>query len=181
MTIDYRIEYSALHNRGEKIFSGLSVMPWKADIERLVFETRPARILDYGCGKGAQYKDDALNNRWPRNIDLVLYDIGVWKFRNKPQGVFQGIICTDVLEHVAEDDVSEVLREIFSYADNEKESFVFFSICCRLAKKSFSNGVNLHLTVRPPGWWMERIDALKPEGVRLLCKFTGDGRPDRKD
>ena len=64
--------------------------------------------------------------------------------------------CTDVLEHIAPEDVDTVLRNIFDAADN-----VFLAIST--AKDHFGNvlvGEPLHLTVESPYWWHDKLTAL---------------------
>ncbi|HKZ43150.1 MAG TPA: hypothetical protein VJ044_19485, partial [Candidatus Hodarchaeales archaeon] len=59
----------------------------------------------------------------------------------------------DVLEHVPEEEIDEVLKEIFEYA----QKFVFLSISTKLADKKFPDGENVHVCVKPPDWWLEKL------------------------
>jgi hypothetical protein len=75
------------------------------------------------------------------------------------------VICSDVLEHVPEQLVDNVIEELFGYA----RLFVWMSICCRQAKKHFPDGTNLHVTVQPEAWWIARIARYARAGEGPAC------------
>jgi hypothetical protein len=170
--MDYAKEYGALHKRSNKIFSGRSITPHAGTIKELVTWAGAKTLLDYGSGKGLQYRIDGIHHKWG-GILPTCFDVGVIAFKQKPVGKFNGVICTDVMEHIAEDDVQFVMDEIYDFVDQTRPGFVFFAICCRLAKKSFSNGKNLHLTVRPPDWWADKVRKYRREDLRTTLIFTG--------
>ena len=83
-------------------------------------------------------------------IDYVhCYDPSYAKYSTLPLGPFDGVICTDVLEHCPEDDLPWIVTEIFAYAEN----FVYANVACYPAMKRFPTGENAHCTVRAPEWW----------------------------
>ena len=57
-------------------------------------------LLDYGAGQGWQYTEECYHVLW--NIMPTLYDPAVAAFHVKPSQRFDGVICTDVLEHIPE-------------------------------------------------------------------------------
>jgi hypothetical protein len=79
----------------------------------------------------------------------------VEQFAARPDSRFDGVISTDVLEHIPEEDIDWVLAECFGFA----RRFLYMNIASYLAVKILPNGWNAHVTVRPPGWWRERIEA----------------------
>jgi hypothetical protein len=81
------------------------------------------------------------------------FDPGVPEFAQLPSLPSDGVVCTDVLEHVPEEDIPWMLSELFRLA----ERFVFANIAAFPASKTLPNGWNAHVTVRPPSWWAERI------------------------
>jgi hypothetical protein len=108
-------------------------------------------LLDYGCGAGDAYKQPHrlhrhLGMRW---FDVTLYDPAFPEHDEKPRGTFDGVICSDVLEHVPEDQVDALVATLFGHA----RRFVWASVCCRPAKKVFPDGTNLHCTIQPIDWW----------------------------
>lgn len=160
---DYGALYRPLHEANEKAFAGYSLKHHLAVIEELVWRLAPEkpdlrlRLLDYGSGKGYQYLQKRMHNAWG-GILPYCYDPGVRQLAEMPEGSFRGIICTDVMEHIAEPDVDAVLDHIFDQLTDGRPGFVFFAICCAPAKKTLGDGRNAHLTVRPPEWWRQKID-----------------------
>ena len=105
----------------------------------------------------------------------TLYDIGVPEISRKPEGSFDGVICTDVMEHIEEGDIDEVLHYIINTADK----FVFFHIACRPSKrKRLPDGRDVHLTVKPPHWWNMKIWAVQEvadTAPLIKCRFDTRG------
>ena len=148
---------------GSRTFDGRSLKPQVARIRRLIERTGARRLLDYGCGKGTQYdlpvfeiegvgRWDGLLDYW--GVDEVhCYDPAYAPHSRLPEDQFDGVICTDVLEHCPEEDVDWIIGEMFGYATQ----FVFATIACYPAMKRLPNGDNAHCTVREPEWWQERF------------------------
>jgi hypothetical protein len=117
-------------------------------------------LLDYGSGAGDAWKQPhrmhrELSMRW---FDITLYDPAFPEHDEKPHGLFDGVLCSDVLEHIPEQDVDAVVAELFAHA----RMFVWASVCCRPAKKSFPDGTNLHCTLYPIEWWHALFERLAP-------------------
>lgn len=142
-------QYKHLHAKGK--FPGYSLKLHVGTIGSLIKRTGSESLLDYGCGKGWQYSEMELHHAW--GIMPSLYDPAVPGLHRKPVGRFDGVICTDVMEHIPERNIPATLDEIFGYA----EKFVFLSICTRPSKKTLPDGRNCHLTVRPHEWWLDKI------------------------
>jgi len=167
--MDYAETYGKLHAR-EKAFSGYSIKPYVERIGDLVRNTAADRLLDYGSGKGYQYLARRVHNHW--GILPHCYDPGVRQLRDCPEGPFQGIICTDVMEHIEERDVDRILDHIFSLTDPNRHGFVFFAIACRPAKrKRLPDGRDVHVTIRPPDWWRERLARFERSGLVIEAEF----------
>lgn len=146
-------EYKRLAATGQQ-FRGLSCLQHAEQIGELIKATGSKTLLDWGCGGGDQYrKPHQLQKRW--GVDRPrLYDPHFPRYSGKPIGRFHGVICTDVLEHLRETAVDAFIAGLFNHA----ERFVFASVCCRPAKKVFSNGENMHLTIQPYDWWHAKFE-----------------------
>lgn len=145
-------QYREMH-KSDRYFKGTGTVRYLAPIGKLVVKCGSHKLLDYGSGKGDQYKRPYnLDKAW--EVNVTCYDPGVPEFSQFPSGTFDGVICCDVLEHVPEEDVQRTLIRIFSVADQ----FVFLSIATVPAKKSLPDGRNVHLTVKPKTWWDVQID-----------------------
>lgn len=140
--------------------------------------------LDYGSGKGKQYlpsefrAEDGtthpdLQSYW--GVESVkCYDPGYEKLSTLPQGTFDGVISTDVIEHCPEEDLDRILEEFLSYARN----FVFANIACYPANKALPNGENEHCTVRPVAWWQKKITEVASRHPSIHYRFNFELRDD---
>ena len=171
-------EYINLHENGnktipaDKMFNGISLIYYIPDLMEVVLNKEKAKsILDYGCGKGKLYSsteyntlnldkkgrrlNDSLPNLWQLDY-YALYDPGYKEYSKLPKGKYDGVICTDVIEHIDENDCDWILDEIFSYG----RKFIYLTIACYKALKTFDNGKNLHVNIQEPEYWKKKLDKL---------------------
>ncbi len=163
--------YQQMHREGvpdqkiaaEKTFPGTTALLYATPVRDLIINTHSKTMLDYGCGKGQQYKMrdmpmydgsicPSLQSFWKLD-SITCYDPAYPEFMTLPEGKFDGVICTDVLEHCPEEDMPWILDTLFSYATK----FVFATAACYPAKKTLPNGDNAHITLRPPQWWQQLL------------------------
>jgi len=163
--------YKKLHVNPKR-FLGYSLKRNLEEIKKAVEENEPESLLDYGCGKGYQYLNRRYHEYWGGLLPHC-YDPGVVGLNEKPERKFDGVICTDVLEHVPEKNVEEVLLDIFSYAN----SFVYLSICTRLARKTLPDGRNCHLTVKDEKWWngvLAKVSLHSSTDLKIYVKYLDE-------
>jgi len=178
--------YRKMHQEGEqfsglpaeKTFTGHSLVPQARRILELIDMTGARTILDYGCGKGEQYKASpvvipgegeyhSVQDYWV--VDSIhCYDPNYLPFSTLPTGTFDGVVSTDVLEHCPEPDLPWILDEIFGFA----RLFVFANVACYPAKKRLANGENAHCTIRPPEWWTRLIGEVAANHPQVKWKFV---------
>jgi hypothetical protein len=176
--------YRTMHDEGakqvgkppEKTFRGRSLRPHIARIGDLVRETKAATLLDFGAGKAILYDDlpgDPPGSRsksmksWG-DARVTCYDPGYEPFSGPIEDKYDGVICTDVLEHIPEEDIPWVLDKLFRHA----RSFVYAVAACYPARKALPNGENAHCTLQGSEWWHGQLDAAsrRNPGVRwTLC------------
>lgn len=162
-------QYRSLHAEGEKrlglppeaVFPGQSLFPQMKRIKRLIDMTGARSLLDYGCGKGRQYDPvtepvhglavgETVMDYW--EVDNVhCYDPCYSPYSRRPEGRFDAVISTDVLEHCPEEDIPWIVDDIFKRAD----LFVFANVACYPAKKHLPDGQNAHCTIKSVSWWEE--------------------------
>ena len=165
-------EYQRLHGEGdrrlglapEETFEGHSLLPHVENIAVMCRRHHAVTLLDYGAGKGMQYKiacvtvegrdkQFTIPVHWGIRY-LTCYDPAYPPFAQLPAGrTFDGVICTDVLEHCPAEDLPWIIAELFELAGN----FVYAGVASFPAMKHLANGENAHCTIRPDAWWRELI------------------------
>jgi hypothetical protein len=144
----YLEQYRNLHGQGR--FPGRSMMQWVPQIADLVAEFKSTKLLDYGCGEGRQWSHERVQNVLGVEIP-TLFDPCTDAWSARPQGLFDGVICTDVMEHVPDGELKGVVEDIAGFATQ----WAFISVCCRQANLKFEDGTNIHVTIHPFDWWKE--------------------------
>lgn len=175
---------AALQYQAKDMFKGYTMLNSAAAIRSYITRTHAQTILDYGCGKGQQYEArnveipgkglvNSVQEYW--GVDSITrYDPAYTPFSTLPEGTFDGVICTDVLEHCPEMDIPWILSELFRYA----ERFVYANVASYPAKKTLPNGENAHCTIQPPQWWKQRIleaAETNPDVIYNFCIINKQG------
>ncbi len=165
--------YKNLHEEGDVInnisaketFDGRSLIPHVNHIRSLCLNNSSKTLLDYGSGKAMGYDVataelpdgtvvKGIKSIW--NIDnITFYDPGYAPYSTLPDGKFDAVISTDVLEHIPEEDIPWVLAEMFAYA----RQFLFCTIALYPAEKILPDGTNAHITLKDAGWWANQLEA----------------------
>ncbi len=170
MSDDLIARYREMAAGGEQ-FRGLSLLQHSKQIGDLVRQHRAKTLLDYGCGAGdAYHSPHKIHREWGlRWFDVKLYDPAFPRLDEKPRGKFDGVIASDVAEHIPAEEVDEFVKTLFSHA----RKFVWASICTRPARKSFpGTDVNLHVTLKDMVWWRDTFFEHAPEGVSFYLVET---------
>lgn len=183
-------QYRNMHREGEKFlgiapektFPGGKLLPQATRIKRLIERTGAKTLLDYGSGKGQLYQRKPVEvpavGSWPSIQaywglqEICCYDPCYEPFSHLPNEKFDGVICTDVLEHCPEEDIPWILDELFSYA----RRFVFANAACYPARKHLPNGENAHCTIREPAWWRARLQEVSAQYPDVLWEVWVQSR-----
>ena len=163
--------------KAENLFNGVSIIPQLPKIHLLCQKLGAKTLLDYGCGKGLQYRArniKLLSGEVIPNVQSYLgvdaitcYDPGVAEYQKFPDGKFDGVISTDVLEHCPEPDLPWILEEMFGAA----RMFVFANIAAYPAGKRLQNGENAHCTVQSQEWWNAIIAPIAARHPGVFTRF----------
>ena len=159
---------------------------------------RAVTLLDYGCGKAihtymplSAHGNKTLLGRFNGMIQCYYsYDPAVQQYAMKPPNgmVFDITCCADVMEHVPEEFVPQVLTEIGSYT--KYDGVMLFSISSNQAKKMFKDGENLHATIKSIDWWVRAIRdycgnksfvLINDDQARLTQELSPEMRQELKD
>ena len=183
--LDYAGLYKPLHEASGGKFFGGKIRGIDTVVD-LVRRTKPERLLDYGSGKGRQYLVKRVHERWGGLLPHC-YDVGVAELAERPDGKFDGIICGDMMEHIAPEDVDAVLADIFSFIRIRQtpmyslgpalQSFVYFHISCvPSTHKYLLDGRNVHLCIEPPEWWNEKLARFQRDGLIIEARYETEFR-----
>ena len=178
-------KYKLFHKNGIKdlpgfsTFLGYSLTKWIIKIQNILKKNNCNSLLDFGCGKAFLYKnkfrlgDKEFNNLYDFwNVqDIYLYDPGVEEYCIYPNKKYDGIICTDVVEHIPEDDVINFIDELFKLANK----FIFVVIATKPASKHFEDGSNIHLCLKTQDKWNEIFMGFKNKypNINQYIYFNG--------
>ena len=136
-------QYKILH-KAKKNYGASSIM-YIDEISSAIDYLKPQIVLDYGCGKGILI--DKLQIKYP-NIKFYKYDPAIPDWNTLPVNTADLVINTDVLEHIPEDELPSIIKEISQISQN-----VFFGLHHTKAGQILPNGENAHCTVKPPIWY----------------------------
>ena len=171
--------YKDMHKISDGMFNGRSLLKFVDIIKAYLENNNCKSILDYGCGKGILYTDNynvltteidaPLHKYW--NLDSYeLFDPAHEEHSKLPIHKKDAVICTDVLEHIAEDDLDWVVSEIFSYA----KKIVFLNVACFEALKTLKDGRNAHISVFSPDAWIQFLADKSREFKHLKIYLFAD-------
>ena len=148
-------DYKDLHEK--KCFAGNSIVNYVPQIKQLFWSYRPKSMLDYGCGRASPYYGDEMLpmvDKLGYEMELSLYDPAVEAYSIKPIDPVGAIICCDVLEHIPEDELDEILSHIYSLA----RVFVFFAIALVPdGNRKLLDGSDVHVTLKTKEAWLNLI------------------------
>lgn len=121
----------------------------------VIAELGAKRVLDYGCGQ-----TDLSKHLKDKTLSFHRYDPSIAELNQVPEGPFDLITCTDVMEHIPPQDIEDVLRHIRQRGDK-----VFFNISTRPASTILADGRNAHLSVLTAEDWITKVRAVFPDAV----------------
>lgn len=118
---DRCLEEAAKHHASSKTYSGLFLRPHAPFIKQIIEEYGVKSILDYGAGKGEQYKwimprhGTTLEQYW--GIEVAKYDPCWPPFAKEPQGKFDLVMCAHTLGSVPITDLGWVVDRLYSLSN----------------------------------------------------------------
>ena len=149
---------------------GVASLQMAPAVKKIFEDSNFISISDYGAGK--------------KNLEKKLIELGLKSFKYYPYDpVFPEygppieadiVCCIDVLEHIEEAYLSNVLDELKKITIK----LGFFTIATKPASKFLKDGRNAHLIQKPASWWLPmmcsrfEIDFLQniPLGFCLIVK-----------
>jgi len=126
-------------------------------------------LLDVGCGTGAAVRyHREIGGIEAYGIDFAQQAIDTWKqflvdkfcFVGAAEDIpfkdnaFDFVTCTDMLEHIPEENVPRVLKEMFRVG---RDRFFFAVSLAPANVKMPHDGSEPHVCLKEPEWWVEQI------------------------
>lgn len=161
----------AKHRIGKNVFRKDSYWPklWR-DIKSAYDEHSCAgHLLDVGCGDGAIRELAAKDRIRVFGLDLSRYaraNVFGESFRLPfSDKCVDAVVSIDVLEHIPEERIDESIYELARVS----RKIAYVTISYREERGKVAEVGPLHITVRPPEWWRERIE-------RFFCAELREGK-----
>jgi hypothetical protein len=132
------------------------VKPWsgthgKYAEEVLMRACKGDRILDFGCAK--QDLKKRVKEIVGNDVDVVGYDPGQPGLDIFPEGDFDIVVATDVLEHIEPETLEMTLLTLGIVC----RKAMFFVVSTRATGNKLPDGRDHHLIVKPREWWEEKF------------------------
>jgi len=165
---EYRKQIEEYH--AKKSWGG-AVRGREQELNMYMKMTNSSSILDYGSGSG-DYKRHTHWTWEDPGYTIHEYEPGKPELAGDPP-VCDASICIDVMEHIETDKVDNVIKHIYDKTNH----WTYQNIALGAANGAFPNHVNLHLTIKPADWWMEKLtpywDLVKIQVTSRAFHFIG--------
>ncbi len=178
---DEAVKYEAAET-----FRGRGVFSHAKTIRKLVRATQSGTLLDYGSGKGEQYTDDVFQNgeRIANSLheywnvrNITCFDPAITDDLSPIEKTYDGVIATNVLDLIPEEDLFWVIELLFETADK----FVFANVMDYSSQTFLPNGENARITRRSSIWWRGMFAAAARNRPDIkYCIAFGSRRPDNQ-
>ena len=132
-------------------------------IKSHIDKTGSKTLLDFGCGECLHYKVNKLHEYWGIG-ELRCYDPAISEYAERPTKKYDAVINTDVLEHIPEYDLANVIQDIFDHA----EKMVYLRIATSPARAILPNGDNAHCTLKTHNEWVELVRDFKKDQYTVI-------------
>jgi len=147
--------YEKYHN--DPAFHNLGSATYKGDIVKKIYGNKITTILDFGCDSGFAVRKfrkigyQAFGYEYSKvAFDKYLKEPIFYNDINKIHDTYDMIYSTDVLEHIPEEDIPDVLDNLFHLCNK----YVFMTISLRPS----SNNNAYHCTLKSRNWWNEKFN-----------------------
>lgn len=143
-------QYAAIHKT--QIYGNTSLKKYPFIIP-YVRALRPKDVLDYGCGQSHLYK--VIEH--VTNTNVFRFDPAIEELSVLERSHYGLLISIDVLEHIPEPELHEVLQTLSSLSEN-----CLIVIDTKIAQTILPNGQNAHATIKPIAWWRTKLREVFP-------------------
>tara|TARA_R100000808_G_C2081311_1_gene105018 strand:+ start:53 stop:598 length:546 start_codon:yes stop_codon:yes gene_type:complete len=163
--------YKTLHEQDPSY--GATSIGYLLEVEKIIKQRKFGAfdelnsVIDFGCGKGTLLK--ALNDS-NLSVNVDGYDPAIPEYKDLPDKKYDMLICTDVLEHVYEDE----LRGVYNQFDILDPSVMYLVVCTREAYSILPDGTNAHKTIKDICWWIKELKNYFDNYSVELLRYNGE-------
>jgi hypothetical protein len=158
-----------LHATSKK-FNGRFFLRYAPDVAPLIKAHECKTLLDYGCGKGVQWKrqPDGTMLADQLGVEVAMYDPGWPPVAKEPQGRFDIVVCTQVMGSVPIVDLPWFIGRLYGFA--EKAVYIGERI------KPVRKQLHAHMAAqmpheKPHEWWAEQLRSVPiPDGLPVVLR-----------
>lgn len=147
----------------------VGIKAWRSLLRQRDFSSIK-RVLDVGCGFGQGVAMCRNKGIEAYGVDIAEGLLPYWQMANitqfctnssadkipYPDNHFDLITCFDVLEHIPEEGIDDVLKEMYRIGTSD----YLMSICLTLSFSKMFDGSEPHLLVKPLDWWMDKLEEI---------------------
>ena len=166
--------YTRKHATDLKFSRGTALLKHIPEIVQIYREHHCKSILDYGCGKAVWWFSEFFKPVFNSEPKVRLYDPYVPEYSKLEGGTYDMVICTDVMEHIPEDEVQDVINKLFELTTR----VLFVNISTVPARKRFPDGTNIHITIKTEKEWTDmfhktriKLEKQNKTNYRVVLRF----------
>ncbi len=137
--------YREIHN---KTVYGASSLKYVRYLRPHIQILKPKSILDFGCGQSVLLERLGLGE----DVQTYRYDPAIAEYAKLPDIVADLLINIDVLEHIEEHNLDDVISTMRKSCKNALIAVDTVPAACRLP-----DGRNAHVTLKPHAWWKQKL------------------------
>ena len=146
ITEEYRTLQKKLHENPDYGIASLHFAPL---VSKIIKNLNVESLSDYGAGKKNLSK-----GLTKLGIELKVYHPYDPAFPEYGEPKTADLVCCiDVLEHIEESFIENVISELRSITDK----LAYFTIALKPAGKILKDGRNAHILLKPEDWWLNLI------------------------
>ncbi len=134
---------------------------FQEQVEKLSAATQSRTLLDYSFGIGPSFTGSS-------GLEVSHYNPACATSARSACEAVDGVLCTDTLDFLPDEDVPWMLEELFRYAHR----FVSVSVSSVPYERRLPNGSRLQGRVRSLPWWRTHLDSLSPRYPNVQWHLT---------
>ncbi len=130
--------------------------PLPKELHDLAAKAGAMTVLEYALGaedNGYETAEGSVSR--DAELTITRYDPAVPSLSERPSGRFDGVVCTEGLDFLPDEDVPWVIDELLGYA----RRFVYATVSDLALTKELPDGTRLQSRPRDRSWWYEHFEA----------------------